>query len=336
MTIFHPSCFYHPVKIIFLDDNRAFLDTLELEFGNINMETCTNPEDAVQFINRGHKNVPQSILKPINNLDTDTADRIVGFEISKILDLIYDGTRFNNIPVIVVDYQMPDINGIDFCNKLKENNIFKIMLTAEADKDTAIKAFNNGVIDKFILKTSDTLYQELNLAINELTQRYFMESSQTIINGYGNSIRNLFNNELYQKLFNQILLETRSVEYYMVDYSGSFLFLDEDAIPTWLIVRNAKELNEQLELLQGYDIFDSLISSIEKKEKMLFLLSEIEYKKPVADWVQYVFESKKLHDDCYYSVIRGRLTDSINWNQVVPYATFGSAKVVNSIRLIAR
>ena len=27
-----PTCFHHPVKVVFLDDNRQFLDALYLEF----------------------------------------------------------------------------------------------------------------------------------------------------------------------------------------------------------------------------------------------------------------------------------------------------------------
>ena len=99
-----------------------------------------------------------------------------------MLNLIYDKKRFDHVAILVVDYEMPDINGIEFCQKLKERKIFRIMLTAEADKDTAIKAFNNGLIDKFILKTNEELYLEITFAVQELTQRYFKEISGSIIN----------------------------------------------------------------------------------------------------------------------------------------------------------
>ena len=54
---------------------------------------------------------------------------------------------------------MPDINGIEFCQNLKDKKVFKIMLTAEADSNIAIKAFNDGLINKFILKTTEHLHQ---------------------------------------------------------------------------------------------------------------------------------------------------------------------------------
>ena len=135
-----------------------------------------------------------------------------------MLNLIYDKKRFDNVAVLVVDYEMPDINGIEFCQKLKKRKIFKIMLTAEADKDTAIKAFNNGLIDKFILKTSEDLYSEITFAVQELTQRYFKELSP---NGHSSSINALFNNESYLQLFAKVVSQVQPVEYYLVDNSGS-------------------------------------------------------------------------------------------------------------------
>lgn len=324
MSIFSESapCFYYPGNVVFLDDNRAFLDALELEFSaHINMLTFTSPKEALHALDNLRQNVLSSPFKLINNVDTDTStDRVMSFELKNLLNTIYDRSRFNYVPVFVVDYEMPDINGIELCQQLKNKDIFKIMLTAEADKDTAIKAFNNGVIDKFILKTSENLFQELLLSVDDLTLRYFREKSYSITKACPGSV-SLFENELFQQLFNQVFLKAKAVEYYMVDTSGSFLFLDKDANPTWLVIRHSTELREQLDFLQGYDVPEQIISSIAKKEKMLFLFSEEEYLRPIDEWLAYVFESKKLDNNYYYSVIEDRLTDSVKWSKVFSYAS---------------
>ncbi|HAT9127188.1 TPA: response regulator, partial [Legionella pneumophila subsp. pneumophila] len=297
MTIIdaRPTCFYHPIKVIFLDDNRAFLDALDLEFGEkLNILTLTSSDMAFHLIDNDSQDVTQSIFKLMNDVNLDTTnDRFIGFDVSKMLNLIYSKARFEHAPLLVVDYQMPAINGIEFCKKIKEKKIFKIMLTAEADKDTAIKAFNNGLIDKFILKTSENLYPEITLAVDDLTQRYFRELTKNIVNAYENSINDLFDNELYQQLFASVLIQAQAVEYYLVDNSGSFLFLDKDAKPTWLIIRHAKELSEQLDLMQGYELPEQTMAAVVKKEKILFLLSEKEYKKPIAEWINYLFDTQK-------------------------------------------
>ncbi|HGF0868156.1 TPA: response regulator, partial [Legionella pneumophila] len=268
MTIIdaRPTCFYHPIKVIFLDDNRAFLDALDLEFGEkFNILTLTSSDMAFHLIDNDSQDVTQSIFKLMNDVNLDTTnDRVIGFDVSKMLNLIYDKARFEHAPLLVVDYQMPVINGIEFCKKIKEKKIFKIMLTAEADKDTAISAFNNGLIDKFILKTSENLYPEITLAVDDLTQRYFRELTKNIVNAYENSISDLFGNELYQQLFASVLLQAQAVEYYLVDNSGSVLFLDKDAKPTWLIIRHVKELSDQLDLMQGYELPKQTIAAVAK------------------------------------------------------------------------
>ncbi|HAT1722151.1 TPA: response regulator [Legionella pneumophila] len=326
MTIIdaRPTCFYHPIKVIFLDDNRAFLDALDLEFGEkFNILTLTNSDKAFQLIDNDSQDVSQSIFKLMNDVNLDTTnDRVIGFDVSKMLNLIYDKARFEHAPLLVVDYQMPAINGIEFCKRLKERKVFKIMLTAEADKDTAIKAFNNGLIDKFILKTSENLYPEITLAVHDLTQRYFRELTKNIVNAYENSINDLFDNELYQQLFANVQTQAQSVEYYLVDNSGSVVFLDKDAKPTWLIIRHVKELSDQLDLMQGYELPEQTMAAVAKKEKILFLLSEKEYKKPIAEWVNYLFDAQKLDNNYYYSITKDHLTDSIDWGRVISYSSY--------------
>lgn len=317
------ACFYHPIKVIFLDDNRAFLDALDLEFSSkFNILTLTNSDQAFHLLNNSTYTT-ESIFHLMNDIDQDTSnDRLIGFDLSKMLNLIYNKKRFDHAPLLVVDYQMPSINGIDFCKKLKENKIFKLMLTAEADKDTAIHAFNDGLIDKFILKTSENLYSQITSAIQDLTHRYFKELTKNIVNTFNNMLHDLFSNELYQQLFNQIRIQTQAVEYYLVDNSGSILFLDKDANPTWLIIRHIKDLIDQLDLLQGYELPTQTMNAVRNKEKILFLLSEKEYKKPISEWDSYLFDAKMLDHNYYYSITQSHITDSIDWERVVPYSSY--------------
>ena len=143
-----------------------------------------------------------------------------------------------------------------------------------------------------------------------------------IANAYDSSINDLFNNELYQKLFTNVLSQAQAVEYYLVDNSGSVVFLDKDAKPTWLIIRHVNELSDQLDLMQGYELPEQTMAAVEKNEKILFLLSEKEYKKPISEWVNYLFDAEKLDENYYYSIIKDHVTDSIDWGKVVSYSSY--------------
>lgn len=130
MTIVNarPTCFYHPIRVIFLDDNRAFLDVLDLEFGQkFNIMTLTSPDTAFRVVDNHSQDVIQSIFKLMEDVNVDTTnDRVIAFDISKMLNLIYNKTRFEYIPLLVVDYEMPTINGIEFCRKLKREKSLKL------------------------------------------------------------------------------------------------------------------------------------------------------------------------------------------------------------------
>jgi serine phosphatase RsbU (regulator of sigma subunit) len=73
--------------------------------------------------------------------------------------------------VVVSDYMMPGMNGIEFLSRVKLTNpdTIRIMLTGSADMATAIKAVNEGSIYKFHPKPcpAETLSQAIRSGINE-------------------------------------------------------------------------------------------------------------------------------------------------------------------------
>ena len=60
--------------------------------------------------------------------------------------VIYDSKRFAMKTVVVVDYSMPNMNGLEVCKALEDLPLKFIMLTGKAEPETAIEAFNDGLI----------------------------------------------------------------------------------------------------------------------------------------------------------------------------------------------
>lgn len=322
-NILNKICFYYPIKVIFLDDNKEFLDALVLGLDNkINMYTDTNPLNVIKMIDNQKEFSIQEVTNLPKNLNLDLAgDCLIGFDISKLTNILYDPTRFDNIALIVIDHEMPEMNGIEFCNKLKEDKILKVMLTAAADKDTAINAFNNGLINKFLLKTSKDLYSELSRVIKDLTFQYFKILSNNIIDSSA-SLSKIFKNHIYQKLFNKTLEESNAIEYYLVDSSGSILFLDDLGKPTWLVIKSNDEINEQIDLLNGYEISEIALNALKNKEKLLFLFSESDYKRPIQEWENFFLNSEKLDDEYSFAITKNKLTTAIEWNKIVSFSEY--------------
>lgn len=315
-------CVSHPITVLFLDDNQGFLDSLELELGTQGrLITLTDPQKAKEILRENKEDLLKEVAKSLSDVETDAIhERHVDFDVSSIKNILYDKNRFNYIAVLVVDYQMPTMTGIDFCRSIQdEADIYKIMLTAEAGKDTAIEAFNEGVIDRFLLKQDENLYDQIIDAVDVLKVKYFQNLTKPLINNLGVSLIDTINNQDFINLFNETLMVSNAVEFYLLDTSGSYLFLDKDGEPTWLIIRNEEDLNNHYDILKGLNASEEITTSIELRKKLLFMLSEEEYQKPINEWGDSLYEAKKLNDTHWYSVVKGKLKEAIDWNRIVCY-----------------
>ncbi|SFM08440.1 response regulator [Legionella jamestowniensis] len=314
--------FYHPTNIIFFDDNREFLDAIKLHFEDrYNLYTCTNYRDVESLLDR------QAEFSEKLHLPKCTEDLFDGSScenINIIIDYLFNKERFNRISVLVIDYKMPEINGINFCESIKGRNIFKILLTAEADKDTAISSFNAGLIDKFILKTSKNLHEELADAINELNERYFLKFNYLNVQNQNNSFTPI--KKSLECLFKEALNYSNAIEYYKIDNSGSYLMLDSEGYPTWFVVKAIAEINQQLELLEGYEGSYDLVKFISNKQKMLFIPTESDYKLCIRKWDRYLISSNQINDTHYYAMFKGHFTDQIEWGKIVSFSEYQCKK----------
>lgn len=316
-----PACFYHPTTVLFLDDNKVFLNSLELEFGDKKGTlTCADPVDARHILDQSDEDINHVVLHTLDDSEVDTVtNHLVDIKINNIHKLIYDAARFKYISVLVVDYQMPEMNGIDFCKTIKNHPACKIMLTAEADKDIAIEALNADIIDKFLLKRGNSLHEDILRAIDEMKERYFQQLSQTIIDNLGKNFKLFLKSSDFKELFDKVRLEYGAVEYYLVDSHGSFLFLDEKGKPTWLIIRSNTEMNEQVSVLEGLGAPSTIIEQLKNREKLLFMLSERDYEKSAEQWGNYLFKASKLNDNHFYCIVQDQITDAIAWNEIKSY-----------------
>ncbi len=92
------------------------------------------------------------VLTSLNSfLSLETEYNVVTFESpKKALEYIAE----NSINLVVSDYLMPDMNGIEFLSKVRamKPNVPRIILTGYADKENAIKAINEVGLYQYIEK----------------------------------------------------------------------------------------------------------------------------------------------------------------------------------------
>lgn len=73
---------------------------------------------------------------------------------------------------VVSDMQMPEMNGVEFLQSVKKRHpkVIRLMLTGNADQETAISAINEGDVFKFLNKPCNA--DEMASALNDAVEKY--------------------------------------------------------------------------------------------------------------------------------------------------------------------
>ena len=167
-----------------------------------------------------------------------------------------------------------------------------------------IYSYKVNALEKFV-----SLSQSKNEIQNKLEQ----------LRALDNNLSEMLKSDVFIELFNSVFRDSNAVEYYLLDTSGSYLFLDKEGYPTWLIIRSEHDFNVQLETLSGLDAEEKLINDLTSREKLLFMLSEEEYQEPVGEWNNSLFEAKELTSPLWYSIKKGPIKTAVDWKQIKAY-----------------
>ncbi len=321
---------YFPTTVLFVDDKKNYLENLglKLDYSKFVPEFFYDPNKALNFL-KGYAPVLFNQRCLYRN-DSQLDHRNIEVKLPLIRQEIYNAERFSQISVIVVDYAMPNINGLELCQQLKDKPFKKIMLTGEADEAIAIQAFNEKLIDKFIQKDAPDFYQLLNRSVNELQWQYFADLSHIIIDSITADLNfphiSWLNDPDFYRLFQQVCLENQVVEYYLTDVYGSFLMLNAQANPVWLAVKDEDAMNGAYMIADGaLEAFPKkILKEMRDKEKMLYLYEEGGLSEDPIKVEKSLHEAKKLKGNAlyYYALIKDANAYDIQANKIVSYNAY--------------
>jgi CheY-like chemotaxis protein len=324
-----PVC-YHPTTVVFLDDNRKYLRELRLSLDEKKFAPrfFNDPQEALKFLKQyiPHPFVERCLTKPE---ETQLDHRSIDVDVPAIREEIYNPKRFAEISVLVIDYAMPNLNGLDICQELTNKPFKKILLTGEADEIIAVKAFNAKLIDKFIRKDTINFSETLNEAIQDLQHQYFQNLSNIVINSLNAnpdfSDVTWVNDFAFLNLFKQITAEHHISEFYLMDTYGSYMLFDIDGNPQWLAVKDEDGMQGTYEVAEGSDkpFSSEMLKEIEKREKILFLY-EGGFTEDPDIFKKHFYPVKKLTGKSlyYYALVQNPDTYNINRNKIASYRDY--------------
>jgi len=321
--------FYQPNEVVFLDDNQNFLNSLTIVLPNeFHYKNFTSPETCLAYLKDFFS---KKANEPRRNIFVVKDEDEPGMELNlpAIHQQIYNKNRFKEIAVCVTDYTMPVMDGIEFCEAIRDFNCQKILLTGDAGHDLAVRAFNNGVIQKFILKDSPEYTKTVIDAIAEQRLNYFIKQSQTLLGSSfetnPNQLQFLFNAEI-KHYFDQACNTKGIIEYYLLDEHGSYLMLDMHGRATWLYIKDEKELDRTVEFLEYDNAPKDVIDKIKKHTHIPFFFSIDDFETPFENWSAYlqpVIKSVRTENTTYYiSIMAGDDTPYKLEKPILTYAQF--------------
>jgi len=297
MSEFQLLPYYHPNTILFVDDNSSFLEGLKLRIPpSLAYEMFTDPSKALD-----HLNTPVSIA-PLADRCFSLQDHDTSFESTAIyLDLtlieleISRATRFSPPAVVVVDYDMPMMNGLEFCQKIQNKKIQRILLTGVADEQIAIEAFNAGLIDRFIRKNDDHALNTIFRYIDELQKNYFANLVDKLSASLAMQPPQYYQENAVLEFITGILTDHNTLEYYMVYEPTGFLLVNSAGTVRRLVLQNSDNIANNIQYAVTHNAPPSIVSKLKGNKVLAFFYQQIDtHSDETYPWEDFIFTSEHI------------------------------------------
>ena len=260
----HP--FYFPTQTVLVDDDPDFLDGISLMLNKqLSYRPFQSAMDALDYVNEAHLHC-DIVRRCYSSYKTgpSNSDFITHIDIGKLHHEVLNASRFQTCSTLIVDYSMPQMNGLEMLKNLKNPYIRKVLLTEQADMESVVKAFNLQLIDQFLDKRDPHLERKLNHIIRTFEEQYFRRSFRLIVEPI------VANNEEaflicpdFQGYFDELRKELGIVEYYLIDmpHTGFFL-MDATGTRYCLLIYTQQALEEHNQQLEDARAPESLVGDV--------------------------------------------------------------------------
>ncbi len=244
--------YYYTSTILTADDDSLFTQALsKILSKEFKVKSFQQPEQLIDYINTHHSLLSkQTILRDCCEHDEyDTANHaLVDLDVPALHSLQSNPERNDDVSVIIVDYNMPSMTGLEACQQLKNSRAKKILLTGESDLQIAIDAFNHKLIDKYIRKDSTSIANDIMTSVRELSMRYFLDQTQPILTHLEAGKQSPLSDEIFTQFFHQWCKENGIKEFTLIDKSGTFSVINTENQEAYFVLHTDNSLNTFIEI----------------------------------------------------------------------------------------
>ena len=282
-----PFCF--PTTVAFIDDNKSFLESISLGLDSrLAFRKFESPFSALVALNGAAP--PLAIDEDLLSIyrhrgECSQVHHVVDINLDKIHRVVHDEKRFEQISVVVVDYDMPEINGLDLCRSIKNPAIKKILLTGKADEQVGVHAFNEGIIDRFIKKQYPDAMARLNTAIADLQKEYLQQLQDALMRMLAVGSHGFLFDRMFASRFREICKELDIVEHYLSCAPDGLLLLDSSGSAHLLIVQTEAMMRSHFEIADELGAPKELLQHLSNRRHIpYFWKTSGDYSPDYDDW----------------------------------------------------
>ncbi|MCP5142419.1 MAG: response regulator [Chromatiales bacterium] len=295
--------FRYPTTVFLIDDSADFLYNFSFQLDEDQpVRTFTSPHKALEVLleERVDPRLERRnfVLEHKQHYGHPTLEHVIGLDLSAIYLQMYRQKRFAEPSVVIVDYQMEEMNGLDVCRRLVDTPIKRILLTGQADATTAVTAFNDGLIDRFVYKNLPNTLELINSYIRELEYQYFRDASSILIRALSAETPSLLQDAGFIEFFRGYRRQHQICEHYLVANPSGFLMLDRHARARLMLVMTEEELDIQRRVASDEGAPMELLDALRDGDRLPFFhAGDGFYRQGLVDWEAALHPARRLRGE---------------------------------------
>ena len=232
-----------------------------------------NAQQAIDWLTEAHHADQQKEKTIRMRYDEDgmtLEKRSALLDLSDISKTVQNKQRFRTPAVVVVDYAMPGINGIEFCEKIQGTPCKKVLLTGNADEKIAVKAFNDRLIDFFIKKGDVDALSQFEKQLPQLQRDFFMTRTATWQDLLTRHTHAFFSDPAIVLLVAGLYERLALVEHYLFPNPPGILLFNAEGRAWLLVIETEDGFRSQIEIARNEGAPVALIEALEKRTVIPF------------------------------------------------------------------
>jgi CheY-like chemotaxis protein len=261
--------YQHPSAAVLVADSGSFLQRLGARLDPMLPRKAFQDADcALDWVRQRSPTAwPDALL----SANVDTYPRVlqqpaICLDIGRIQHISGDAERFMTPSVLVVDYSMRHMNGVEFCEALRDLPCKKILLIDGADQGIAIDAFNRGLIHRCIQKNGADSLERLNADIRALQHEYFRDRSDTLKGFLALHEHGFVSDPAVGALLEDLYKRYDIVEHYLFASPAGVLLYDGEARARLLVIETENSMEAHYEVARDNEAPISLLAALAERQ----------------------------------------------------------------------